>query len=140
MEKQKTQWLFSSRNKEELSERYDQWAKDYDAELERDFEWRGPQCTAGFFIKHVLKEARILDAGAGTGLMGEALVKLGYDNLVAMDLSQAMLEEACKKNIYREFHQMRLLSPHVPYLAEKVLQIRLQSPKSSDKGSSSIAF
>jgi len=26
--------------------------------------------------------------------------------LVAMDLSQAMLEEACKKNIYREFLQM----------------------------------
>jgi len=107
VEKQdKIQWLFSSRNNEELAERYAQWAKDYDAELERDFEWRGPQLTAEFFIKYVPKQARILDAGAGTGLMGEILVKLGYDDLVAMDLSREMLEEARKKNVYREFYQM----------------------------------
>ena len=107
MEKQdKIQWLFSSRNNEELAERYAQWAKDYDAELERDFEWRGPQLTAEFFIKYVPRKARILDAGAGTGLMGEILVKLGYDDLVAMDLSREMLEEARKKNVYREFYQM----------------------------------
>lgn len=85
-----------------MAERYAQWAKDYDAELERDFEWRGPQRTAEFFIKYVPKEARILDAGAGTGLMGEILVKLGYDGLVAMDLSREMLEEAREKNIYRD--------------------------------------
>jgi len=107
MEKQnKIEWLFSSRNKEELAERYAQWAKDYDTELEQDFEWRGPQRTAELFIRYVPKEARILDAGAGTGLMGEVLLKLGYHNLVAMDLSEAMLEEARKKNVYREFHQM----------------------------------
>ena len=107
MKKQsKIEWLFSSRNKEELAERYDQWAKGYDTELEQDFEWRGPQHTAELFIRYVPREARILDAGAGTGLMGEVLVKLGYDNLVAMDLSEAMLEEAQKKNVYREFHQM----------------------------------
>lgn len=112
VEKQdKIQWLFSSRNNKELAERYAQWAKDYDAELERDFEWRGPQRAAEFFIKYVPKQARILDAGAGTGLMGEILVKLGYDDLVAMDLSQVMLEEARKKNVYREFHQMVMGEP-----------------------------
>ncbi len=112
MEKQnKIEWLFSSRNKEELAERYAQWAKDYDVELERDFEWRGPQRTAELFIRYVPKEARILDAGAGTGLMGEVLLKLGYDNLVAMDLSEAMLEEAQKKNVYREFRQMVMGEP-----------------------------
>ena len=112
MEKQnKIEWLFSSRDNEELVERYAQWAKDYDAELERDFEWRGPQRTAELFTKYVPRETRILDAGAGTGLMGEVLVKLGYENLVAMDLSQAMLEEARKKNVYREFHQMVMGEP-----------------------------
>jgi SAM-dependent methyltransferase len=112
MEKQnKIEWLFSSRDNKELAERYAQWAKDYDAELERDFEWRGPQRTAGFFIKYVPREARILDAGAGTGLMGEVLAKLGYGDLVAMDLSQAMLEEARNKNVYCEFHQMVMGEP-----------------------------
>jgi len=107
MEKQsKVQWVYSSRNNQELTERYDQWAKDYDAELEQDFEWVGPQRTAELFTRYVAKEARILDAGAGTGLMGEILVELGYQDLVAMDLSQGMLEEARKKNVYRELRQM----------------------------------
>jgi len=107
MEKQsKVQWIYSSRNNQELEERYDQWAKDYDADLEQDFEYQGPQRTAEFFTRYVPKTARILDAGAGTGLMGEVLGKLGYHDLVAMDLSQGMLEEARKKNVYREFHRM----------------------------------
>ena len=71
----------------------------------------GPQRTAEFFIKYVPRKARILDAGAGTGLMGEVLVKQGCDDLVAMDLSQVMLEEARKKNVYREFYQMVMEEP-----------------------------
>lgn len=31
-------WLSSSRDKEELTEKYDNWAKDYDAELQQDFQ------------------------------------------------------------------------------------------------------
>jgi SAM-dependent methyltransferase len=109
MEKTKRlQWIISSRNNQELAERYNQWAKDYDTELERDYEYAGPQRAVEFLVRYVSKEARILDAGAGTGLVGEILVKLGYRNLVAMDLSQGMLEEARKKNVYQEFHQMTM--------------------------------
>jgi len=48
----------------------------------------------------------ILDAGASTGMVGEVLTKLGYANLVAMDLSQGILEVARQKNVYQELHQM----------------------------------
>jgi SAM-dependent methyltransferase len=102
----KLQWITSSRNRQELSERYNQWAKDYEADLERDYEYIGPQRAADFLTRYVTKEARILDAGAGTGLVGEVLARLGYHDLVAMDLVEGMLEEARKKNVYREFHQM----------------------------------
>jgi SAM-dependent methyltransferase len=105
-QKDKLQWIYSSRDNEELSERYDQWAKDYDNDLENDFAWRGPEIAAGFFAKYVPKEARILDAGAGTGLVGVALAQRGYRDIVAIDLSKGMLEEAGRKNVYREFHQM----------------------------------
>lgn len=112
MEKQnRVQWVYSSRSKEELAERYDQWAKDYDAEITQDFGGCAPQVAAGFFAQYVPKEARILDAGAGTGLVGEVLVKLGYADLVAIDLSQSMLEEARKKNVYRQLHQMVMGEP-----------------------------
>ena len=112
MKKQnKIQWVCSSRNNQELAERYDQWAKDYEASIETDLGYRGPQLIAKYFAKYVPKEARILDAGAGTGLMGEVLVKLGYRDLGAIDLSRDMLEEARRKKVYRELRQMIMGEP-----------------------------
>jgi len=108
---ERVQWIYSSSDNKELEERYDQWAKDYDADLDEGFGWLGPQRAVEFFTRHVPKEARILDAGAGTGLVGELLAKQGYNHLVAMDLSSGMLEEARKKNVYREFHQMMMGEP-----------------------------
>jgi len=109
---QKVQWIYSSRGNKELAERYDQWAKEYDADLDEGFGWLGPQRAVEFFVRHMSrKEARILDAGAGTGLVGELLAKQGYNDLVAMDLSMGMLEEARKINAYREFHQMVMGEP-----------------------------
>jgi SAM-dependent methyltransferase len=102
----RVQWVYSSRNNEELAERYDNWAKDYDSDLEQDFEWIAPQRAAEVFAKYVPKNGLVLDAGAGTGLVGKFLSENGYSKLVAMDLSVGMLEEARKKNVYQEFHQM----------------------------------
>jgi predicted TPR repeat methyltransferase len=71
------QWIYSSRGNEELAERYDQWAKAYDADLEHDYAWQGPVFSTDLFAKHVPKDARILDAGAGTGLVGVVLTQKG---------------------------------------------------------------
>ena len=54
------------------------------------------------------KDARILDAGAGTGLLGQCLHQEGYQDLVAIDLSEGMLEKARKKAVYGELHKMVL--------------------------------
>jgi SAM-dependent methyltransferase len=108
---ERVQWIYSSSDNKELAERYNQWAKDYDTDLDEGFGWLGPQRAVEFFARHVPKVARILDAGAGTGLVGELLTGQSYNNLVAMDLSSGMLEEARKKNAYREFHQMVMGEP-----------------------------
>ncbi len=108
---ERVQWIYSSRDNKELKERYDQWAKDYDTDLDEGFGWLGPQRAVEYFTCCVPKEARILDAGAGTGLVGELLTRQGYNKLVAMDMSSGMLEEARKKNAYREFYQMVMGEP-----------------------------
>lgn len=46
-------------------------------------------------------EARILDLGAGTGLTGEALHKLGHGNIDAVDMSPEVLEVAKGKGVYQ---------------------------------------
>ena len=100
------QWVYASKNEQELVERYDQWAKTYEEDLDRDIGWYGPIRAVESAVKFVSKDARILDAGAGTGLVGALLAERGYQDLIAMDLSEGMLEEARKKNVYKEFHQM----------------------------------
>ena len=99
-------WIYSSKNTEELAERYDEWAESYDKELEEDYGWQIPRLIADELSGLTPVNARILDAGAGTGLVGQFLGSLGYSNLVAMDLSSEMLNKAREKDVYQEFHQM----------------------------------
>lgn len=103
---ERVKWVWSSHDNKELEGRYDQWAQDYDADLDEEFGYVSPQRAVDVFRRYVPKGARILDAGAGTGLVGELLLKQGYSNLVAMDMSVGMLEKARAKNAYREFHRM----------------------------------
>jgi predicted TPR repeat methyltransferase len=101
-------WIYSSKDNEELAERYDEWAESYDQELEEDYGWQIPRLMADELSGFTPVNARILDAGAGTGLVGQFLGSLGYGNLVAMDLSSEMLNKAREKGVYQEFHQMDL--------------------------------
>ena len=105
-EQNRVQWVYSSTNNQELEERYDVWAKEYDSDLEQDFGWVCPQRSAEALARHTPLDASILDAGAGTGLAGEILAQMGYKDMVAMDLSQGMLDVAAEKGVYRGFDQM----------------------------------
>ena len=48
-------------------------------------------------------EIKIIDVAAGTGLVGLELLKLGFTNIDALDVSQEMLNQAKKKNVYERF-------------------------------------
>ncbi|XP_020620876.1 uncharacterized protein LOC110058566 [Orbicella faveolata] len=70
-------------------------------------------------IKQVLRdkpkdEIKIMDAGAGTGNVGVELSKLGYTNLHALDISQGMLDEAKKKNVYKKVICAALNDQRIP--------------------------
>ena len=102
------QWVYGARNNRELEERYNSWAKSYDEDLDKDFGWLGPALALEACKKYVSTNARILDAGAGTGLVGKALSDAGYGNLTAIDMSPGMLEEARSKGVYRDLRRMVL--------------------------------
>ena len=59
------------------------------------------------------KNIKILDAGAGTGIIGEMLVKQGYTNIDGLDISQKMLDIAEKKNVYKRLICAPLSEIHI---------------------------
>src|SRR5439155_25950637 len=68
----------------------------------------GPQEAAEVLMRYVAREARILDAGCGTGLAGQILAARGYRRLEGLDLSAGMLREASHKGCYMALHQQTL--------------------------------
>ena len=70
----RVQWIYSSRNNQELAERYDQWAKDYEQDLAHDFEWLGPQRTTELFFKYVAKDSRVLVLAAAPGTLSPTIL------------------------------------------------------------------
>lgn len=93
---------------EEIKGLYDRTATYYDDLLTKtEF---NPSVHGSRELTKYLKEvncpsdANIVDVGAGTGFVGEILKQTyGYTNLTAVDISPKMLEEAKKKNLYKEF-------------------------------------
>ena len=100
--------VYQAKTDDELAQAYDQWADTYDVDLIEKLDWNAPERTAAFLAKYAPVSARVLDAGCGTGLVGEALKAAGYGQLDALDLSARMLEAARAKDVYTGFHQMAL--------------------------------
>ncbi len=97
---------YEAETPDELNEAYSQWACDYDRDTCQVMGYVGPRMAARILDDHLdSKKARVLDAGCGTGLVGEALNAMGYENVEAMDYSPDMLQEAERKAVYNNvFH------------------------------------
>ncbi|MEM7348807.1 MAG: methyltransferase domain-containing protein, partial [Chloroflexota bacterium] len=108
---ERVQWIYSSTTNQELIERYDEWAKSYDTDMIDAFDYTSPTDVVAAVLKFMKPEDKILDVGAGTGLVGLNLHSQGYKNLVALDMSPAMLAEAASKNIYQDLKQGVLGEP-----------------------------
>ena len=95
-------WVIKAPTQAELKRRYDLWASCYDQDIGRVADYLAPAATAEVAKTHLDRDARILDAGAGTGLSGQALREAGFSDLTGLDFAEEMLELACGKGIYRE--------------------------------------
>jgi ubiquinone/menaquinone biosynthesis C-methylase UbiE len=93
--------LYAATTSEELTAEYDRVAEAYDAALIEDHDWRMPEIMAGLAAWLLPREARLLDAACGTGLVGEGLKRFGFTDLHGLDLSSGMLAVAARKQVYR---------------------------------------
>jgi predicted TPR repeat methyltransferase len=103
--------VYSAQAPEEIARAYDAWADSYDAEMARAG-YRHPAVGAGLLARHVPRGAGpILDAGCGTGLLGEWLGILGLGPLHGLDLSEGMLARARARGAYATLTRAALGGP-----------------------------
>ena len=105
---ERLQSVYSAKDSQEAAELYDNWAEDYERRV-LSWGYATPAVMAWFFGRYVKpEEGTVLDAGAGTGIMGDVLAPLGYRDLFAIDISKNMLDFARSKGVYKELRQMEL--------------------------------
>ena len=99
---ERIQRVYASGDSEELTSEYNRWAGEYDADLEA-LGYNAPRGGAELLASCVAdKGARVLDAGAGTGMVGEELARAGFRRITALDMSPGMLAQAAEKSVYEE--------------------------------------
>jgi predicted TPR repeat methyltransferase len=92
---------------------YAGWATRYDADFAQAMAYRQPSLVADAFVA-AGGRGPVLDVGAGTGLLGEALAAAGVGPVDGIDISPEMLEVARTKGCYRHLTVADLTQPLPP--------------------------
>lgn len=86
---------------------YRDWADRYDSDFAADMDYQSPRVVAAAF-EALGGRGPVLDVGAGTGLVAEALNHLGIGPVDGIDISADMLAVAAAKGFYRSTIQADL--------------------------------
>lgn len=89
---------------------FNQCAKDFEAILVEELEYKTPELIFEMVRPHLGKNLQILDLGCGTGL-GAQLYKPFSQNLFGVDVSENMLEKAAQKKVYTTLKVFDILGP-----------------------------
>jgi len=94
-------WLLEgSADVDDVTRYYDEWAQQYDRDLV-DWAYAAPDVASSMLLEHGSGLARVLDAGCGTGLVGQALRRLGFTGeLDGVDVSAQSLRVADATSAY----------------------------------------
>ncbi|MEN8682137.1 methyltransferase domain-containing protein [Marivita sp.] len=92
------QQAYSIRGATDAKALYDDWAASYDNSFGEKHGYIAPREIAAVFRAQDAGDTPVLDIGAGTGLLAENLPDYAVDGI---DISQAMLDQAAVKGLYR---------------------------------------
>lgn len=99
-------------DKDALMDAYAQWADHYDDDLVSGQGYVAPRQAAELLASRLdTADARILDAGCGTGLVGTALAERAKVRLTGVDYSADMLRQAERLGIYEALERADLTEP-----------------------------
>ena len=91
---------------------FDDWAPTYDHDLVNELGYVADIEACERLIALIPdRQARILDAGCGTGLVGRRLQQAGYTQIHGSDYSEKMLDEARATGAYVSLVQHDLTRP-----------------------------
>jgi predicted TPR repeat methyltransferase len=102
--------VYGAQSRAEIGALYDSWAATYDADMAAA-QYRHPSIALALLARHAAARGPVLDAGCGTGLLGDWLGILGFGPLHGLDLSAGMLAIARAKGAYAALHQAALGDP-----------------------------
>ena len=114
------EWLrrvFTTPERAELTAAYSAWAGRYEADM-LAVGYMHPFVAAGLVGRYVEdRSTPILDAGTGSGLLGQVLEILGYRDLNGLDMSEGMLAQASARGVYRDLRCRVLGEPRTTPMA-----------------------
>lgn len=103
--------VYEAKGADEVAAVYDRWSETYDHEM-AIAGYRHPSICLALLSRYLPRGASpLLDAGAGTGLIGEWLGIMGYPHVEALDISEGMLARAAGKGAYKALHRLALGGP-----------------------------
>ncbi|MFN4157067.1 MAG: class I SAM-dependent DNA methyltransferase [Gemmobacter sp.] len=104
---------YAPRTPEDIRRLYADWAATYDSDFAARMAYRLPDLVAQAYAA-AGGTGPVLDAGAGTGLLGMALAARSIGPIDGIDLSPEMLDRSRAKGIYRHLAEGDLTHPLTP--------------------------
>ncbi len=103
--------VYGASRPDEVAALYDGWAATYEAEM-ASAGYRHPSVGVALLARYLPRgSGPVLDAGCGTGLVGQWLGILGYPGVEGLDISEGMLAVARGKGCYARLHCLALGGP-----------------------------
>jgi predicted TPR repeat methyltransferase len=95
---------------------YDRFAEtgSYDDTFET-WGYVGPETAAAIMRNYVPTDSRVLDAACGSGLTGAAMARLGYRDIVGIDISTGLLAIAERTGAYHSLERVDMQAFPLPF-------------------------